>query len=94
MFLHRHPANYKTLQQFSAPRPSAFQQLHSNFQLMKYLFTILFCSFCAMSLAQTPASSKNRDVVFSDVTIIPMDANRVVAHQTVITRNGKITSDG
>lgn len=61
---------------------------------MRHLLTILFYSFCAISLAQTPVSSENRDVVFSDVNIIPMDANRVVAGQTVITRNGKITVIG
>ena len=48
------------------------------------LFLILPC----IALAQTPA------IAIVDVTVIPMDAERVLEHQTVLIRDGKISSIG
>ena len=47
-------------------------------------FLILPC----IALAQT------RAIAIVDVTVIPMDAERVLEHQTVLIRDGKIASIG
>jgi imidazolonepropionase-like amidohydrolase len=62
---------------------------------MKTLFAILcFCFIIQISIAQQVQSGANREIVFTDVNVIPMDREQVLEHQTVVTRNGKITSIG
>lgn len=44
--------------------------------------------------AQQPVSSASREIVFKDVNVIPMNDERVLTHQTVVTKNGVITALG
>lgn len=46
------------------------------------------------ALAQQPASSRDREVVFRSVSIIPMDKEQVIENQTVVVKDGKITAIG
>jgi imidazolonepropionase-like amidohydrolase len=61
---------------------------------MRAFFILLFACLSGVINAQTPASPSDREIVFEDVNVIPMDNNRVLEHQTVVTRNGKITALG
>ena len=61
---------------------------------MKTMLTtvLLICGlFCN---AQQIISSTNRQIVFEDVNVIPMDTDKVLEHQVVVTKNGKITDIG
>jgi hypothetical protein len=40
-----------------------------------------------------PASS-DRPIAFQDISVIPMDTERILPHQTVLVRNGKVTDVG
>ena len=40
-----------------------------------------------------PASS-DRPIAFQDISVIPMDTERILPHQTVLVRSGKITDVG
>jgi hypothetical protein len=44
--------------------------------------------------AQQVVSSATREIVFQDVSVIPMDNERLLEHQTVVTKNGHITALG
>lgn len=63
---------------------------------MRSLFTALLLSLTSILANSQPqlVSSAVREVIFEDVNIIPMDKNEVIAHQTVVTRNGRITTIG
>lgn len=61
---------------------------------MKHLLTIVMMLHGLYGTAQTITSSANRQVVFRDVHVIPMDQEKVIEHQTVVTSNGKITAMG
>lgn len=52
----------------------------------KTILTLLLVLFAISAQAQT--------VVFVDVNVVPMDRERVLAHQTVIVRNGLISEVG
>jgi imidazolonepropionase-like amidohydrolase len=57
----------------------------------------LLCSLLLFSFnihAQEIISAKEKEIVFYDVNVITMDANRVLEHQTVVAKNGRITSLG
>src|SRR4051812_41677219 len=57
----------------------------------------LLCSLLLFNLnihAQEIISGREKEIVFYDVNVITMDANRVLEHQTVVTKNGRITSLG
>ena len=57
------------------------------------LFVILLALLCTNAVpGQQPIDSRNRDVVFKNVNVIPMDSDRVMTNKTVVTRNGKIVS--
>ena len=56
--------------------------------------TFVFIFFSAIiSNAQQPPSS-NGEIVFQDVTVIPMDKEGALEHQIVVTKGGKITAVG
>jgi imidazolonepropionase-like amidohydrolase len=61
---------------------------------MKFLTALTFAFLTVVSYAQSPASTPNREVVFEDVNVITMLKEEVKAHQTVVTKNGKITAIG
>jgi imidazolonepropionase-like amidohydrolase len=46
------------------------------------------------ALLPVPASGQEKPVAFVDVSVLPMDRERVVEHQTVIVQGGKITALG
>jgi imidazolonepropionase-like amidohydrolase len=61
---------------------------------MKLPGAILLLLFSSFSFAQQPESSASREIVFEDVNIITMLKDEVKEHQTVVTKNGKITAIG
>jgi imidazolonepropionase-like amidohydrolase len=44
--------------------------------------------------AQNPIDSRQRQIVFRSVNIIPMDRERIIENQTVVVKNGRITAIG
>jgi imidazolonepropionase-like amidohydrolase len=61
---------------------------------MKLNVLIFLSLTCLTALGQEIVSNKNREIVFYDVNVVPMDKDRVLEHQTVIVKNGKITAVG
>ena len=61
---------------------------------MRPLFLVAALLSAGFLYAQQPESSSAREIVFQDVNVIPMDNNRVLEHQTVVTKAGKITTLG
>src|SRR5688572_2763539 len=61
---------------------------------MKTILTIVLLCGGLISNAQGLVSSANRQVVFEDVTVVPMDTEKVLEHQLVVTRGGRITAIG
>ncbi len=55
-------------------------------------FILLLCSVSCD--AQQPADTKNTDVVFNAVNVIPMDSERVLENQVVVVANGRIAAIG
>ncbi len=52
------------------------------------MFAIL-CTLCALQAPTAPPP-----VAFVDVSVLPMDTSRVLEHQTVVVRDGRITASG
>lgn len=61
---------------------------------MKIIAAIALVLALQSSYAQQPQSSASREVVFQDVNVITMIKEEVLPHQTVVTKNGKITAMG
>jgi imidazolonepropionase-like amidohydrolase len=61
---------------------------------MKVLNAIFLFLFTSIAFAQQPESSASREIVFEDVNVITMLKDEVKEHQTVVTKNGKITAVG
>jgi imidazolonepropionase-like amidohydrolase len=64
---------------------------------MAKLFTLLVAlllTHSAQLVAQQLVSNRQRDIVFKSVNVIPMDRDRVIANQTAVVRNGRITAMG
>lgn len=61
---------------------------------MKQLLLFLVSIIALCSYAQDIPDSKTRDIVIVGVSVIPMDKDTVLADQTVVVKNGRITSIG
>jgi N-acyl-D-aspartate/D-glutamate deacylase len=59
-----------------------------------HLFLILLLGNACGATAQEPVSSRDREIVFRDVNVIPMDRETVLEKQTVVVKGGKIVSVG
>ena len=57
-------------------------------------FFSLFVALTTSVVAQDLVSNRSREIVFRSVNVIPMDRERVIANQTVVVRNGRITAMG
>jgi imidazolonepropionase-like amidohydrolase len=62
--------------------------------MKKYLFALLISFQVIIAHAQQPESNKTREIVFLDVNVIPMLTDKVVEHQTVVVKDGRITQSG
>lgn len=51
-------------------------------------------SLCAMLLYSVCLPAQQRTVAFVDVTVVPMDTERLIPHQTLVTADGRITALG
>ena len=60
---------------------------------MSSLFRAGVCA-ALLSSAVLPAVAQERATAFVDVTVIPMDRERLLPHQTVVVRDGRIASVG
>ncbi len=58
------------------------------------LFLIVLIGSAFRAAAQEPISSRDREIVFRDVNVVPMDRETVLPKQTVVVKNGKIVSVG
>ncbi|WP_317170113.1 hypothetical protein [Rhodocytophaga rosea] len=61
---------------------------------MKPLFFIALWLYSAIIFAQQPVDSRQQEVVFRNVHVIPMDRERVLENQVVVAKGGKITAMG
>ena len=60
--------------------------------MVRYIFALLFISSSAVG--QHWIDSKAREIVIQNVSVIPMDTERVLPNQTVVVKNGLITAIG
>jgi predicted amidohydrolase len=58
-----------------------------------HCIALLIFSF-GNSLAQDIVDSKQREIVITNVNVVPMDSERILEKQTVIIKNGKISAIG
>jgi imidazolonepropionase-like amidohydrolase len=61
---------------------------------MKALIAVLLLQIVAPVLSQEPIDSRQREIVFVNVNVVPMDSERVLENQTVIVKDGRIASIG
>jgi imidazolonepropionase-like amidohydrolase len=61
---------------------------------MKHLLLIFFAFIALGVTAQDIPNSANRDIVFTSVTVIPMDKETTLPNQIVVVRNGRIAAIG
>lgn len=61
---------------------------------MKLAFTLICLLTAFYTSAQLLINSQQREVVFRNVNIIPMDKEQVIEKQTVVVKNGRITGMG
>jgi imidazolonepropionase-like amidohydrolase len=61
---------------------------------MKILFALPLIIAAVSCTAQQPADSKQQEIVFRSVNVIPMDEERVMENQDVVVKNGSITAIG
>jgi hypothetical protein len=59
-----------------------------------HLLLIFLLGTFSGAAAQAPVSSRDREIVFRDVNVIPMDRETVLEKQTVVVKGGKIVSVG
>jgi imidazolonepropionase-like amidohydrolase len=70
-----------------------FDKLTKNQTDMRHLLIIVALAVYSPLHAQ-PVSSANREIVFMNVNVIPMDQEKVMANQAVVVKNGKVASIG
>ncbi len=61
---------------------------------MKLLLKFILLLSGVSCHAQQPADTKNTDIVFNAVNVIPMDSERVLENQVVVVANGRIAAIG
>jgi imidazolonepropionase-like amidohydrolase len=61
---------------------------------MKPVFQLIVLFFAASASAQEVVDSKQQEVVFRAVNVLPMDKERVIENQTVVVKNGIISAMG
>lgn len=61
---------------------------------MKSFLTFCFVTFCIAACTQELTDSRQREIVFISVNVIPMDKERVIENQVVVVKNGIIQSIG
>ena len=61
---------------------------------MKYLLSTLLLFSMLSCIAQDPKETRNKEIVFRGVNVIPMDKEVLLMNQTVVVKNGKISQIG
>lgn len=61
---------------------------------MRSILTLLIVLTAYLANAQGLVSNNNREIAFTAVNVVPMDKPGVIANQTVVVKNGKITAMG
>lgn len=61
---------------------------------MKIQYIFCFLAFTLLGKAQAPIDSRQQEIVFTNVTVIPMDTEGMLKNQTVVVKNGLITAMG
>jgi imidazolonepropionase-like amidohydrolase len=61
---------------------------------MKIILSCLFAVLLIPATAQDPVNNATREIVFKDVNVITMQNEKVLEHQTLVVKNGKISALG
>ncbi len=61
---------------------------------LHYLLLLILLGGAFRATAQEPVIARDREIVFRDVNVIPMDRETVLEKQTVVVKGGKIVSVG
>lgn len=61
---------------------------------MKYLLSFLALFYAILGQSQQPVDSRQQEIVFTNVFVVPMATEVVLPNQTVIVKNGLITAVG
>lgn len=61
---------------------------------MKYLLSFLALFYAILGQSQQPVDSRQQEIVFTNVSVVPMATEVVLPNQTVIVKNGLITAVG
>jgi imidazolonepropionase-like amidohydrolase len=61
---------------------------------MKRILTFTLLLLATIAFAQSPVDSRQQEIVFKSVNVVPMNEEKVIADQTVVLRDGKIAYVG
>lgn len=62
--------------------------------MMKYILTPILLLITLFGIAQQPVDSHRQEIVFKNVSVVPMNEDIVLENQTVIVKNGIISAIG
>jgi len=62
--------------------------------MIKALTTLAFSIIALISSAQQPSATSGQEIVFKNVTVVPMDKERLIENQDVLVKNGLIATIG
>lgn len=61
---------------------------------MKNSVLLLFALFNISAFSQQLIDSREREIVFTSVNVVPMDSEKIIANSMVVVKDGKVTSIG
>jgi hypothetical protein len=94
VFCYHPTTSFSPLAIFTDSQPN-FYEIIRKYMLMSASPILLILLLAGFSLfAQPDTDVRNRDLVFRNVTVIPMDEERVLENRVVIIRDGRIHSIG
>ncbi len=67
---------------------------HQNLTFMKIRLIFTLMALCFMARAQKTVDSREREIVFINVSVIPMTTETVLENQTVVIKNGLVSALG
>jgi imidazolonepropionase-like amidohydrolase len=64
------------------------------FLIMKNSVILLFALFSISAFGQQLIDSRQREIVFTSVNVVPMDSEKIIANSMVVVKDGKVTAIG
>lgn len=77
-------SNHQTLYLYHKPLPN----------MIKALTTLAFSIIALISCALQPSATSGQEIVFKNVTLVPMDKERLIENQDVLVKNGLVAAIG